>query len=56
MTLHMPQIIYLFLVVLTLGVELTRHGEPRTGNHSFFIALLSAFIAVGLLYWGGFFK
>lgn len=55
MTLNAPQIIYLFLVILGLGICLERHGKPKTGEYNFFVDLFSAVLAFGLLYWGNFF-
>jgi hypothetical protein len=49
-----PQLIYLALMVLGLGVSLAKHGEPRSpmnaGTH-----ILGLAIAISLLWWGGFF-
>jgi hypothetical protein len=47
--------IYLALVVLGLGVELAKDGQPKTGKHSFCWQLVGVAIPCGLLYWGGFF-
>ena len=50
----LPQIIYLMIVAVGLGIALVLHGKPRDG-HSFWTQLISSVIALGLLYWGGFF-
>ena len=50
-----PQIIFIVLLGLNLGVGLAQHGTPKTGNNSFMSAFLGTIIQVGLLYWGGFF-
>lgn len=34
----------------------TKHGKPKTGKDSIWIALISTAITTGLLLWGGFFK
>ena len=56
MGLHAPQIIYIALCCLNLGIHLAKHDQPRADKFSFFGALLSNSIAAGLLYWGGFFN
>lgn len=48
------QIILIFLMTISLGMNLSSHGEPRkpqNGWHSF----ISYVLVMGLLYWGGFF-
>lgn len=50
-----PQIILIVLYAMSLGTELSKHGEPRTGNHSFWSALVACVIVGLLLVWGGFF-
>ncbi|WP_156129088.1 hypothetical protein [Chitinibacter sp. ZOR0017] len=51
-----PQLIWLALNGIALGIALSEHGKPKTGKHSFW----STLIAVGLGYWivsaGGFFS
>lgn len=51
-----PQIIYIVIMSLSLGMDLMKHGEPREGNHNFWISFLSATIMILILYWGGFFN
>ena len=53
---YIPQIIYIVLMGISLGVALIKHGEPREHNYHFGLSLLGALISVGLLYWGGFFS
>lgn len=50
-----PQIIYLILIGIGLGASLVNHGQPKKGNDSFFITLLSSGVSIGLMIWGGFF-
>jgi len=50
-----PQYIFLFFVVLGLGINLAKHGEPR-GNYNIFWNMFDASITLALLYFGGFFK
>lgn len=49
-----PQIIYIALSLLGVGVVTAKHGQPR-GNYSIFTTLFAEAIMVALLYWGGFF-
>ena len=49
-----PQIIYLSLIFLSLGLHLGKHGESM-GNYNFFVKLFDVCATLGLLYWGGFF-
>ena len=51
---HAPQITWLCMIALSLGIGLAKHGEPRP-NYSFFSILISAAIETGILIWGGFF-
>ena len=55
MTLHAPQLIYLALVVLSLGISMAKHGTPKEGNHSIFVDVIAVSLGCLLLYWGGFF-
>lgn len=57
MTFHTPQIIYLCLILLSLGIDLARHGEQKKSRqHNFWASLVSTTILLGILCWGGFFK
>ena len=55
MNIGWPQLLILALLLVGTGVQLAKHGEPRGGKHSFWVALISDAILIGLLYWGGFF-
>ena len=48
-----PQIIYIILIVFSLGVVAAKNGEPS--EHDILSSLISTVIVSGLLYWGGFF-
>ena len=50
-----PQIIYLVMSLLGLGVIIERHGKPKTGNNNVWMDLLATIIIYSLLYSGGFF-
>lgn len=55
MTLHAPQIIYLTISLIGLGIMLQQHGTPKTGKYDargYFVAFV---IVQALLYWGGFY-
>lgn len=49
-----PQIVWIFLVALGLGVQIAKHGQPQSPYHAG-KSLVGCAISVGLLYWGGFF-
>ena len=51
-----PQITIIALYALSLGMTLAQHGKPKTGTHSFWVALIGTAINFGILYWGGFFN
>lgn len=50
-----PQIIYLFLAAMGLGLALANDGKPQP-PYSFIKSLISSAIVLSLLWWGGFFK
>jgi hypothetical protein len=52
----LPQILYLILVGLALGIIATHHGKPKTGNENFGVSLIAVLIQIGLMLWGGFFN
>ncbi len=58
MTLYMywPQVVWAVLVLLGLGIELARHGQARTGKHSFWWQLFGSATVAWLLWCGGFFS
>ena len=53
---RIPQIIYIVLLAMNLGINLVKHGERRIDKYNFFSALLGTVIPVALLCWGGFFR
>jgi len=55
MTLEAPQIVYIAITMLGLGVSLAQHGNPKKGKESFTVSLAANSITIGILYWGGFF-
>lgn len=50
-----PQIIYIVLVAISWTVHSMKHGQPRDGYNVGWATVNTA-VAVGLLYWGGFFS
>ena len=53
--LGVPQLIIICIYTLGIGIHLAKDGEPRDGNYSFIINLISTVISAGILWWGGFF-
>jgi len=51
----LPQIIYLILTCLGLGVVMSKHGEPQK-PYNIWYSLTSTVLLWILLYWGGFFN
>lgn len=50
-----PQITWVVLVALSLGIHAAKHGQPRD-PYNFGLSVISAVLAAGLLYAGGFFN
>ena len=55
MNLHWPQIVWLALTLIGIGVQCAKHGKPREGKENVFITIISTIIVATLLYYGGFF-
>jgi 2-keto-4-pentenoate hydratase len=49
-----PQIIWISLAAMGVGISIVKHGEPRS-PHSMWASIIGTPLAVALLYWGGFF-
>lgn len=49
-----PQLIYIALIMISLGMNISSHGEPR-GDTNAWNSLISCIIGFAILYWGGFF-
>lgn len=56
MNFGIPQIIYITLAAMGLGIDLIKHGETKSGKHNVVTTLIAQILVLGLLYWGGFFK
>lgn len=52
---HWPQITWIALSCIGLGVTLQQHNQPKTGDNNFFHSLIASLIVAGLLWAGGFF-
>lgn len=50
----LPQLIYLGLIILALGLHIGVHGQ-RQPKYNAWTQLVSSIISVSILYWGGFF-
>lgn len=50
-----PQLTWIALMMLGLGISLANHGKPGKPTN-FFIVLLAVSINASILYWGGFFE
>lgn len=50
-----PQVAYIVLLAMGVGIHLANHGQPRNDNYSVFVALISSSISLGIVYAGGFF-
>lgn len=49
-------IIYLCLIMFSLGISLAHHGKPKTGNDNVWHIIIANIITLFLLYKGGFFE
>jgi len=49
-----PQIIWIVLTAMGLGISIVKHGEPRS-PHNMWASIIGTPLAAALLYWGGFF-
>jgi hypothetical protein len=54
-SLGLPQLIYLALSLVGLGIELAKHGEPKSGRHDALSSVIASGVIFGILWWGGFF-
>lgn len=52
----LPEFILLFLIAVELIKHAAKDGEEKKEEYNFALSILSAFILLLLLYWGGFFK
>lgn len=50
-----PQIAYIALTALGVGIHLAKHGEQRRDKYSAWLSMAGAALSIGILYAGGFF-
>lgn len=50
-----PQLTYLALLFIGIGVDSAKHGQPRSTKHNVWVSLAATAIVLPLLYYGGFF-
>jgi len=53
---YWPQFTMIVLTAMSLGVGLSKHGEPKTGNHNFTLDIIATIIVHTILYFGGFYS
>lgn len=51
-----PQLIYLALLFIGLGMTITEHGNDKKGKHNAWDSIIAQLIIVVVLYYGGFFN
>ena len=51
-----PQLIYLALAFLGVGIAISEHGKPKKGNNNAWVTFTAFVTTVILLYYGGFFN
>ncbi len=57
MSIGLPQAIYLALVLIGIGYEISKHGEmKKPARHNATTSLIATLLIGLLLYWGGFFS
>lgn len=49
-----PQIVFIVLFAMDLGMALGLHGKPRESRYNFWTTAIADAIHIALLYWGGF--
>lgn len=50
-----PQITYIVLTTLGIGLVLAKHGQPRTEKYNVWWSLIGTAMVLPILYYGGFF-
>ena len=50
------QIVYICLMVFSVGATMAKHGEPKEGNHNVIVTLIAAAIEIAIVAAGGFFS
>lgn len=52
---RLPQVIYIGSILMSLGIDLAKHGESKGGRYNFWTGLLASGLHISLLARGGFF-
>lgn len=56
MTIHAPQLIWICLAALRLGIAIAKQGQPRPAEvYHPGVTLIAIVLVASLLWWGGFF-
>lgn len=50
-----PQLIYLTLSLVGIGICIARYGQPKRDQYDLTDVLIAPLLAYALLWWGGFF-
>ena len=52
---NLPQLVYLAMSLMGMGLAMARHGQPKTGKNNFWSDIFITAIIFYILYSGGFF-
>lgn len=55
MIFHWPQLVWITLALVGVGIAIEQHGKPRTGKHNMWSSIVAFILAWFTLYFGGFF-
>jgi hypothetical protein len=55
MNFHLPQIILSGIILIGMGINLARYGQPKKDTVDTVDCLVAPAIVLGLLWWGGFY-
>ncbi len=56
MNFGIPQLIFVGLQLIGVGVDIANHGKNKTGQYNGWASFIGTCILFAILYWGGFFK
>lgn len=51
-----PQLIMLFLMAVSIGIEMSYHGETKPKKYNVWSTLVAVALNIAILHWGGFFN
>lgn len=49
-----PQLIFIFISLVGIGLTIREHSNPRTEKHNAFSTIIGTVLTQFILYWGGF--